>query len=72
VTGTWYRVVLIWYPAGTSDFYVNGVRQGTGFNADTRNIDTFQIGGAASVAETATFYIDSIKIDDDTMPGACP
>ena len=68
---TWYRVSIRWVSGGSSKLYVNGTEVGTGFTAGSRNIDNVVLGTGAPT-KTFTVYYDNLKLDNDTMPGACP
>jgi hypothetical protein len=70
--GTWYRVRVTWVNNGTGHFYADGDEIGAGFSTcDTEDQAAFRI-GASTVAETITYQVDNVKLDNDEMPGACP
>lgn len=69
---TWYRVAVKWVVGGASKFYVDGVEVGAGFTGGTASIDYISLGWHVAPDETMTVYFDNLKVDNDTMPGACP
>ena len=70
--GNWYRVAITWVNGGTGRLYVDGTEIGSGFaTCDSEDQTAVRLGSSA-VTETVTFQIDNLKIDDDTLPGACP
>jgi hypothetical protein len=69
--GTWYRVGVKYVSGTEARLYINGTEAGAITASMTaRNLDGVYIGSRSS--QGLVGQIDIFKLDNDTMPGACP
>jgi hypothetical protein len=73
---TWYRVGIK-YDNGNDivELWIDGVKKAerTSENVPDRSLRYIRLGDSSGIGSYAIRYeLDNVKVDDDSMPGACP